>query len=175
MSKQFGLIALADSPRKYLMIIYYLKDLRALVQREGFVALGLDYLDSVYGKTPGLEASLLRDLFEKYQKEQEAGDCSLQERNRGLFVKRLNLEIESFERLDGLSQARIVRLTKPMKDAQLLPGQQDLEKIIRYEAALERQFERKLQQLVAWRREKREGAEKEAPQGPAGGQDEGLQ
>jgi hypothetical protein len=39
----------------------------------------------------------------------------------------------------------------------------DLEKIIRYEAALELQFKRKLQQLVAWCREKAEGGEKETP------------
>jgi hypothetical protein len=59
-----------------------------------------------------------------------------------------------------------------MKDAQLLPGERDLEKIMRYEAALELQSERKLQQLVSWRREKREGGEMEAPQGAAGPQDE---
>jgi len=46
-----------------------------------------------------------------------------------------------------------------MKDAQLLPDQKDLEKIIRHEAALERQFERKVQRLVSWRRERGEGWE----------------
>jgi hypothetical protein len=56
-----------------------------------------------------------------------------------------------------------------MKDSQLLPRQKDLEKIVRYEAALERQFERKLQQLVAWRREKGKSGEKQAAQGRAGG------
>ena len=33
-----------------------------------------------------------------------------------------------------------------------------MNKVTRYEAALERQFERKLQQLVAWRRAKGESA-----------------
>jgi len=41
-------------------------------------------------------------------------------------------------------------------DSQLIPSQEDLRKIMDYEGALERQFERKLQQLVAWRRAKGE-------------------
>jgi len=155
-----GLIGQDDCHLKYYEILGELKALRALVQREGFVASAVAFLDAVYGKTPGLNGFLLRVYFAKYQKEQEAGDGALQERNRGLFVKRLDPEIESFERLAQLNQERDERLTEPMKDAQLLPGQQDLEKIMRYEAALERQFERKLQQLVSWRREKREGGEK---------------
>jgi hypothetical protein len=173
--RKIGLIGQDDCHAKYYEILAELKGLRALVQTEGFVALGLELLDGLYGKTPGLNGLLLRVYFQRYQEEQEAGDGALQERNRGSFVKRLDPEIESFERLAQLNQERDERLTEPMKDAQLLPGQQDLEKIMRYEAALERHFERKLQQLVSWRREKREGGEKEAPQGPAGGQDEVLQ
>jgi hypothetical protein len=43
----------------------------------------------------------------------------------------------------------------------LLPRQKDLEKIMRYEAALERQFERKLPQLIAWRKDRGESGKKE--------------
>ena len=170
MTKQVGYMGLGDSPEKYSLILDSLKHLRALVETEGFVASGLVFLVGVYGKTPGLEGALLRKKFEEFQKEQEAGDGALQKGHRAWFVKELDPEIESFERLAQLNQERDERLTEPMKDAQLLPGQQDLEKIMRYEAALERQFERKLQQIVSWRREKREGGEREAPQGPAGGQ-----
>ena len=60
-----------------------------------------------------------------------------------------------------LTRERDEQLTEPRKDAQLLPRQKDVEKIMRYEAALERQFERKLQQLVAWRKENAQGGEKE--------------
>jgi hypothetical protein len=45
-----------------------------------------------------------------------------------------------------------------MKDLRLLPSRGDVRKISRYEAHLERQFERKLRQLVAWRRAKGEAA-----------------
>jgi hypothetical protein len=38
----------------------------------------------------------------------------------------------------------------------LIPLQEDLSRIRAYEAALERQFERKLPQLMAWRRTKGE-------------------
>jgi hypothetical protein len=41
-------------------------------------------------------------------------------------------------------------------DSHLIPSQEDLKKIMDYEAALERKFERKLPQLVAWRRTKGE-------------------
>jgi len=41
-------------------------------------------------------------------------------------------------------------------DAQLIPSEKDMEQILRYGTLLERQFERKVQELVAWRREKAE-------------------
>lgn len=174
LAKPGGLAGLGDSPEKYSLILKALKGVRYLVQTEGFVASGLRYLNSVYGKLASLDGSLLRADFERFQKEQEAGGGAHQESNQGSFVKDLDREIESFERLGRLYQERVERLTEPMKEAQLLPRQQDLEKIVRYEAALERQFERKLQQLVAWRREKGEGGEKEAAQGRAGGHDEAM-
>ncbi len=55
-----------DCHGKYYEILRELKALRALVQREGFVALGLDFLDAVYGKTPGLNGFLLRFDFARY-------------------------------------------------------------------------------------------------------------
>jgi hypothetical protein len=163
MTRQVGFMALTDSPDKYSLILEALKGVQALVQTQGFVAMGLQLPNGVYGTTPGMQGSYLRKRFEEYQKEQEAGDGALQKSHRESFVKELEPEIESFERLAQSSQERDERLTEPMKDALLLPSQEDLEKIIRYEAALERQFERKLQQLVSWRGEKRDSGEEEAP------------
>ena len=85
-----------------------------------------------------------------------------------MFVRQLDSEIESFERLAELTRERDERLTDPMKEAQLLPHQEDMEKIMRSEAALEPQFERKLQQWVAWRREKGEGGRNKGPKHRAG-------
>jgi hypothetical protein len=55
-----------------------------------------------------------------------------------------------------LSVASMKELGEPLMDSQLIPSQEDLRKIMDYEGALKRQFERKLQQLVAWRRAKGE-------------------
>jgi hypothetical protein len=109
------------------------------------------------------------------QKLSELEARSVEEMAPQLFAILLDQQIEFFEGLDRPFRERSEQLTEPMKDAQLLPRRKDLEKIMRYEAALERQFERKLQQLVSWRREKRDGGEMEAPQGAAGGQDGGMQ
>jgi hypothetical protein len=166
---QVGLSGLSDCPRKYSQILDGLKLLREVVQMEGFREYALDHLDLVYGKTPGVAGLSLKATFQIFQKEQVAGHGALMKMNRELFVMQLDREIESFERLARLTRERDERLTEPMKDAQLLPRRKDLEKIMRYEVALERQFERKLQQLVAWRREKGEGGEKGAPKRRAGG------
>ena len=49
-----------------------------------------------------------------------------------------------------------MEVTELLMASHLIPSQEDLSKIMDYEAALERQFERKLQQLLAWRRAKGE-------------------
>ena len=157
---EFGLSGLADSPNKYLQILESLKDLRELVQMAGFEEDGLQILELVYGGKPGIAAVTLKASFESYRKQQEAGDADALNMGRELFMEKLDAEIEAFQRLARLTEENNERLTEPMKDAQLLPCQEDLEKIMRYEAALERQFERKLQQLVAWRRARKEGSEK---------------
>ncbi len=168
-----GFITLVDGPRKYSTILSALKELRALVLAHGFEASAIGILELVYGKTPGVAGLWLQMRFNHFKKEQEAAGGALQKPSCLCFVfEDLDPEIESFERLAQLTRERVEQLTEPMNDAQLLPGQKELEKIVRYEAALERQFERKLQQLVAWRREKGEGGEKEAPQPREGGHDE---
>jgi hypothetical protein len=161
-AENVGLTARNDCRAKYFEIVGELTTLRATIEKEGFTANGFKFLQTVYGKTPGPIGFLLQHYFSSHIKEREGGDTALQENNRRRFLERLDPEIESFKKLAQLEQERDGPLTEPMKDAQLLPSQQDLEKIMRYEAALERQFERKLQQLVSWRREKRESNEREA-------------
>jgi hypothetical protein len=78
------------------------------------------------------------------------------ERFRRPFFEILAREIASFRKLAELHKARGVKVTEALTDSQLIPSQEDLKKIMDYEAALERQFERKVQQLVAWRRSKGE-------------------
>jgi hypothetical protein len=66
--------------------------------------------------------------------------------------------------LAGLHYASGVEVTEPPKDTLLIPSKEDLDMIMRYETALERQFARKVQQLVAWRRAKGEDSPWEIPE-----------
>jgi hypothetical protein len=170
-----GLVGAEDCDSKYSVILEELTTLRVSVDEEGFTAKGLALLKTVYGERPGPIGLLLQYYFNKCLKEQEGADRATQDQNQHRFLARLDAEIESFHWLSHLDQEKNGPLTQPMKDAQLLPSERDLEKITRYEAALERLIERKLQQFVSWRREKREGGEREAPQGAAGLQDEESQ
>ena len=63
-------------------------------------------------------------------------------------------------------------LPQAVKESELIPAEDDRERILRYETALERQFERKLQQLVAWRREKVEAIDKATSKRRAGSHDD---
>lgn len=175
-TQQCALITRVDGTGKYSRILGALKGLRDLVNTKGFVESGYDIIVWVYGKTPAVTADgyPLLKVFTKLYTKQEAEDLTAQDSDRQAFLLHLETEIMHFEKLFRLTTERVKPLTEPMKDAQLLPRQKDLEKIVRYEAALERQFERKLQQLVAWRREKGEGGEKEAPQPREGGHDEAM-
>jgi hypothetical protein len=158
-----GLAGVSDSPEKYLQILELLQSLLVGVEREGFTPQGLEVLKTVYGSSPGVTGV---GLILQYKAQLERLKCEAQtegeeERRaaRESFQESLSREIEAFA-----LHARVLQLAKnmpppqSMKDSELIPAQEDMERILRYETALERQFERKLQQLVAWRRAKGEPA-----------------
>jgi hypothetical protein len=116
-------------------------------------------LTVVYGKTPSYTGRYLTGLFDSGRegaKDESGKDRGDVETTRRLFLETLAREIASFRKLAELHHAKDVEVTEPLMDSQLIPSQEDLSKIMDYEAALEKQFERKLQQLVAWRRAKGE-------------------
>ena len=76
--------------------------------------------------------------------------------NREKFLGQLDAEIASFEDLRKLHEKNETDVAGPLADAQLLPSAEDLDNILRYETTIERHFERKLQQLVSWRRARAE-------------------
>jgi hypothetical protein len=173
----FGLAGASDSPEKYLQILELLQSLRVGVEREGFTPQGLEVLTTVYGSSPGVTGA---GLILRYKAQLERPKCEAQtegeeERSaaRESFQDSLSREIEAFAvRARALQLAKDMPLPQAVKDSQLIPAEEDMERILRYETALERQFERKLQQLVAWRREKKEGIDKSTSKQRAGGHDE---
>lgn len=161
LAKSYGLSGIQDSPANYRRVLDDLRLLRDQVKTEGFRKEGLQILEMIYGSSGGVEGFFLKAHFKAYlelqEKQEQIEDEEAQRMRRMMFLARLDSEISSFEKLCQLALERNVNPTDSMKDAQLLPSQEDLEKIMRYETHLERQFERKLQQLVSWRRLDREG------------------
>jgi hypothetical protein len=52
----------------------------------------------------------------------------------------------------AMLEARTAPLPEPILDSLLLPPVDELDKIMRYEAHLDRQFQELLQRLMSWRR-----------------------
>ena len=159
LSADMGLAALHPSSSNFAEIIGSLQALKNSVEAEGFKEEDSIFLRVVYGEKASYTGRYLNGLFKKGCEEakRESGRSSgTRETTRPVFLEWLAKEIASFSNLAELHYARDVEVTEPLKDSHLIPSQEDLNKIMRYEAALERQFERKVQQLVAWRRAKRE-------------------
>jgi hypothetical protein len=165
-----GLAGLALSGENFRQITQCLEVLKRLVETKGFREEDSGLLKVVYGKTPSYTGGYLTGLFKSGQegakdeggkdegaKDEVGKDSEKAETNRRYFLEALTKEIASFRKLAELHYARDVEVSEPLMDSHLIPSQEDLSRIMEYETALERQFERKLQQLVAWRRAKGEG------------------
>jgi hypothetical protein len=157
LSPDMGLAALRPSDENFAQIIDFLEVLKYVVETEGFREEDFWLLKAVYGEKPSYTGRYLTGMFNRGREEAkvESGkDSGEVEGTRRVFLESLTREIASYTKLAELHHARDVEVTEPLMDSQLIPSQEDLRKITDYEAALERQFERKLQQLVAWRRAK---------------------
>lgn len=145
----------------------------------GFDEVGLQRLKMLYGTDPSVAGRTLLSRYESCLK-QEAADGAQRKADEELFCENLDREVNYYVRLcyiifdacakereqvtatfhggtkrmrgpsDGHPQAALQR-----GEDEVMPGDV-LDRIMRYESHLERQFERKLQQLVAWRRAKGE-------------------
>jgi hypothetical protein len=154
-----GLSALRPSDENLNQITECLEVLEHLVETEGFREEDSWMLKAVYGGKPSYTGRYLTGMFKRGQegaKDESGQDSGEVEGTRRVFLETLTREIASFRKLAELHHAKDVEVTEPLMHSHLLPSQEDLSKIMDYEAALEKQFERKLQQLVAWRRAKGE-------------------
>jgi hypothetical protein len=142
-----------DCPQRFLFAAGILREVRDEIKREGFSQEGLDKLSVIYGEGDFTARDhLLKTVYKMLMDEDEKD-------TKGVIADwlfpALDREIKSFETLHALAVERD-NFAESTQDTQLIPCQNDLDRIIRYEAHLERQLERKLQQLVAWRRVKKE-------------------
>ncbi len=156
--ERFGLSSVVASYRRASEVLEALIALRDTIEFDGFLEKYRIFIEVVFGKEGGIDGRHLMIQFNECCKEQ-VGECSRErEQKRKDFIQDLDLQIATYRRLTDLYRERDVDTPKSKLDAQLLPKQEDLDRILPYEARLERLFERKLQQLVAWRRTKDDGA-----------------
>jgi len=151
-----GGVNIRASALKYERILSRLKFVRDSFLSDGFNDEQLPALKLVYGY--GDLVGIGNKLVNSYETISD-GVEELNSQIRGqLFLEELEGEIKYFEKELALYQELEVTVTDEMKDTQLLPSHNDIDRILRYEAALERQFERKIQLLVSCRRAKGEAA-----------------
>jgi hypothetical protein len=114
------------------------------------------FLECVYGSGDKSVNGYLFALFDKCCDHPASNRSEEQEAERWRFLRELESEIAAYRKLVTLYTERDIETPQPMVDARLLPELEALDKILAYESRLERQFERKLQLLVAWRKAKGE-------------------
>ena len=78
------------------------------------------------------------------------------EKHRRIFLRAVEREMALFRKVADLLKADEAKEKERWLDRQLILSQEELRKLMDYEAVLEREFERKLRQLVGWRRARRE-------------------
>ncbi len=127
-----------------------LKLLRVETSRVGFTQEQQSLLRTVYGRTPGLAGALVLAAHARCLNPEGASPEGQQAR-RQEFLRQVEGEIAAFERLAELDRERQPEITEARKDAEMLPEPKEVETLVRYEAALGTQFDRRLQQLIAWR------------------------
>jgi hypothetical protein len=152
-----GLLSLGPSAENISDILGLLENVQHSVETEGFEEENFSRLKAIYGKEPSFGGKHLMELFDKaprWVKEDPVRYSDEVNRARRDILAILTEEIACFRRLRKLCSAASVNAAADLVASQLIPSTEDLRKIMDYEAALERQFERKLQQLVAWRRSK---------------------
>ena len=152
---QFGYSGLPEGVEKCEAMLKLLGQIREGVSERGFDKADASLFDTAYGKSPAGDNTNLRSTYEGCLKAAKSDGPQHEPEMREYFLKKLEEEIEVYEKLRDLLKARDEETTPAMKDAQLLPEADQLEAIARYDAGLERQLENKVKLLVAWRGAKR--------------------
>jgi hypothetical protein len=158
--RSYGLSAASDSAEKYVQILQLLFSLAEKVEKEGFFPEGLRMLRTVYGFSPGVTGlGLICEYKAHLESPGEDAQPQTQEETeaaRERFLKNLEREIDGFlAYAKGMKLAQDMPLPESVRDAQLIPALEDIERIHRYEVMLQREFERSMKELLEWRDRKR--------------------
>jgi hypothetical protein len=150
-AKEVGLASLPDSAAKFSFILQCLRAARRTVEIEGFGEAGLKRLEAVYGPDPGLAGAALLASYHESQKPAPATGSPPPAEESGTrrteFLALLDAEISSFEKLQDLHRASGEELTAALRETATLLPSEDLNRIMRYETVLDRQYDSLLKQL----------------------------
>jgi len=149
-----GLLNSPDCPAKFAHILQTLDTVRTNHVLNGFSGDDSRTFDLIFGVDASCLGINLVSAYETCRRDFEKQPQLTQEYRSEYFLKALDEEIRYFEKEFQLYLQREVQVPGEMSDAQLLPPSEDLDRIIRYEAHLERLIEHKKQQLYERRREK---------------------
>jgi len=175
LASALGLAALPDSSVKFNLILQCLRAAREAVEREGFGGEEAGKrLETVYGPNPGLAGTALLGAYHQNRQERAAGEAASEEPGaRAAFLESLAAEIACFEKLLELHEKADEELAQTRREAQSALSEADSRRLTRYEAFLDRQFDRLLKQLnerrEAQRQEALRQAAAEAPRSGWGG------
>jgi hypothetical protein len=156
--KPFGLAGVSESKAKYVQILELLLSVKAKMEKEGFSPQGFELLQTVYGdSSPGVTGTGLLLQYKAELDAQKPGADSRDDYEKGAararFLEALDRDIRAFSsHLKAMLLAPTTPLPEPLLDSLLLLPQDELDKIMRYETHLERQFQLLLQRLMSWRK-----------------------
>jgi len=136
---------------RFATLVKFLKTVRAAAASEGLHGESLKLLESV-SELKATATTALVTATSDHARIEPAENRSLPEGGSKNFLTWLDTEIAAFEELDKLDQAAEGELSGYAFDARLLLPDKELEKIRRYQAHLERQFDSAFKRLVEWRK-----------------------
>jgi hypothetical protein len=165
--KYRGLAGTNQSPEKYMQIGHLLMSLYSMVKKEGFTPEGMKILTTVYGEYPSVAGT---GLISQFKRELEAstkkdttdpeGEAVPQDKagdeagmtGRAYFLKMLLHEATKNQSwLQAQAALKTIPLPASVSDALLTLPEDDSQRIMKYEAMLQREFERGQKQLLDWR------------------------
>jgi hypothetical protein len=148
-----GLTGMADSAAKFRDVLEMLRMVREMIQAGNYDKHILNCFTGLYGETPGFQQSQFRICFEELLKERAEKKLGLVEGSQNKLLADLDKEIANYDQLRALYAEEHLEESPLRQDAAMLPPREELDDVIRYEAHLENQIERKLRQFYARRRE----------------------
>jgi len=140
-----------SSSSRFATLVKLLKAVRGAVASEGLQGESLKLLKSVSESEVTATTLLVAANCERARTE-TAHNRSVEEGHSENFLAWLETEIAAFEELDQLDHAAEAELSGYAFDARLLLPDKELEKIRRYQAHTERQFDSAFKRLMEWRR-----------------------